>query len=378
MRRKHITFCVEQAYGHVIPTLGISLELMRRGYRVSYAASPSFAAPIRRCGAEALVFLPLDARSRLCQRISKHDGTFDFDTEKDPRLSDDYAKLVQERTQDSLTQLERLYEGDRPDVIVHDDCLDTAARSLAVKWNIAKVRFVPTMMRANEFEYYPEDQLVLVTVPRFFNDVPDDCDDRFHFVGFMPEGRDAFFEPWERDIGVGKIILVSSTTGLLPQVEFCRLAIDAFRDQTCSVVLSVAGGYDPISDIGQASTAALPENFVLNRASSNLEILKCAGLFVGQGGQGSTLEAVYCGVPSILVSPSQFHDVAAGRVAKLGLGIRLPLSETSSELLRATAASLMNDTDTLIRVRLAQKSMHEDKGAEYAANLIERHIAAHS
>jgi hypothetical protein len=42
MAPQHIAFVLEQAYGHVMPTLGIALELIRRGHRVSYATTADF------------------------------------------------------------------------------------------------------------------------------------------------------------------------------------------------------------------------------------------------------------------------------------------------------------------------------------------------
>ena len=229
------------------------------------------------------------------------------------------------------------------------------------------------MVFAEELQGFNADDLVLVAVPRFFNEILADFDARFHFIGFIPEGRDLIFEPWRPKNPREKPILVSSTTGMLPQIKFCELAVKAFANSPWNIVLSIAGAWDPISDLAPESLA-LPSEFEVTRSSSNFEILKSASLFVGQGGQGSTLEAIYHAVPSLLVSPSQFHDVAARRVAELGLGIRVSLADVSPKTLREAAASLMSDDAVSARLKRARNYMLDHNGAQAAANLIQKHI----
>jgi len=121
----------------------------------------------------------------------------------------------------------------------------------------------------------------------------------------------------------------------------------------------------------------LPENFQINRFSSNLDILEHACLFIGQGGQGSTLEALYCGVPVLLIPPTWIQDPIASRIVELGLGARLA-SDVSPSSLRQHALSVLEDNDTLIRVRQAQQSMRDERGAEVAADIINGYLFARS
>jgi len=361
MRQRHIAFLLEQAYGHIIPTLGIALELIRRGHRVSYAVTHDFARPIRSIGAQAVVFKPLVTRPKLLPQVY-HDRNV-------------VEKLRREKTEDSLAQLEVLFHDDRPDLVIQDDCEDFAGRSLASKWGIPQIRFFPAAIQPEWEDSFANDQLVLISVPRFFQSHPERFAKRYKFIGFIPEGRKQFFEPWKVIDQDRKTILVSVTTGYLPQIEFCKLAVSAFRDQCWNIVLSIGGTLDRVSEIAPTSLADLPQNIQLNRFSSNFEILEHACLFVGQGGQGSTLEALYCGVPALLSSVESSPDemIVVDRVVELGLGAKLATTELSAESLRNAAASLLRDGDTLSRVREVQKSMREERGAVVAANLIEEY-----
>ena len=374
MHRKHVAFILEQAYGHIIPTLGITLELLRRGHRVSYAVTDRFASSLIRIGAEVAVFDQLETRSPICQAAQTADGGYDFTGE--PHLDSLIRDLGVRRTADSVSKLELAYSGNRPDIVIHDDDLDTTGRELALKWGIPKIRYNHCYLTKEDMRFFEEDDLIIVTVPKFMNQNPDSFEERFHFVGFIPEGRREFFEPWKFNTDAEKVIVASATTGLLPQVEFCKLMIDAFGNQPWRVILTPGGRHDPISEVKEDMFSSLPDNFTINRASSILEIVERACLFIGQGGQGSILEALYHGVPLLMIPSASFQEQLADHLEELGLARRLLAPDISAEGVRSAAVATLNDTEILQRVRQARHSMHEDRGAILAAGLIENRLLA--
>jgi len=362
-RMKHVAIAVEQAYGHILPTVGIAMELVSRGHRVSYAVTKEFGAGVTRIGARPLVFDPIVTRPAILTSIA--DGN--------PMA---VAGLRLEKTENSLSQLEGIFQSDRPDLIIHDACEDFAGRSLAMKWGIPHVRVSPvppTSTNGGEMEF-EDDSVVLVMVPKFFCDrLPTLHKDKIKVIGFAPEGRDKFFEPWKPAIDGRQLILVSVTTGILAQTDFCRTAIEAFRGKPFRVVLSI-GGLDRVSRITLQDLGDIPENVEINQSASNFAILRHAVLLITQGGQGSILEALHCGVP-VLTAPNYFWDEDASNViAQLGLGARLAHAEEGPEKLRETAVALLNDTDTRARVGLAKRSMHNDHAARAAADVVDTYL----
>jgi UDP:flavonoid glycosyltransferase YjiC (YdhE family) len=372
MAAMHIGFVLYPAYGHVLPTLSIATELIRRGHRVSYAITESFAPAIVRAGARPVIIDPPEIREEICHSTALPLGGHDFRL-ADPATRQRVGSLRQQRTAALLLQLEARYADDPPDVVVHDDCLDSAGRTLAQNWSLAHVRFCQIPLQPADLPSFAADQTVILPIPRFFNNHSAAFDDRFHFVGFIPDARHTTPRPPPRDDR--KVILAAPTTGLLPQLDFCNTVVHAIRESEYTVVLSVPGSLDPLSTIGAAALGSLPANFVLNTSSPHVRILQDAQLFIGQGGPGSTLEAVYSGVPSLLVPPTQDHDRAATRIAELGLGMRLSLAEASPEQLRSHAIALISDSATLARVRDARDRMRSDRGATAAADLIEGRLA---
>jgi demethyllactenocin mycarosyltransferase len=358
---KHIAFTLEQAYGHILPTLGIAIELIRRGHRVSYAVTRDFAPGISRIGARALVFSPMVTRPALLNAINQGD-------------EDGVDELRRVKTNHSLAQLQEMFRDDQPDLIVHDACEDFAGRLFASNQGVPSVRFAPVPVKLEKDQELSGDNAILIGIPRFFIERIGQVESpRVRVVGFIPGGRGTFFEPWTAPNNGSKTILVSVTTGILPQIDFCKMIIDAFRDAPFQVVLSI-GGLDRVSKIAPADLGQLPDHFELNRGSANFEILQHAALFVTQGGQGSILEAIYQGVP-ILGIPSYFWDEDACRmVVDLGLGARLSFSDASPERIREHAENLLDDQAIRVRLQGFQHSMSQDSGAEVAADVIESNL----
>ena len=371
MKQKHVAFIVEPVYGHLVPTLGIASELLRIGYRVSYAIKEQFETRIHAIGAEALIYQPLENKVKMFHEVRRK-GTYYWGKEtidRDEDLTNLGKKMWDEEVQDTFSKLESLYKHDRPDVILYD-CMNPAGRRLADALGVAAIEHSPLLItKDNPFWSYDE-RLVLVSIPRFFQRNAEELDDRFQFVGFIQNDRKKFFAPWKSQFPGRKTVLVSATTGLLPQIEFLRAAIAAFSDSAYQIVLSIGDQTSP------SLLAPLPVNCEVNRCSANLEILETASLFVGQAGTGSVLEALYCAVPQLLVPPPfpAFDDNAI-RIAELGLGTRLQESEATVENLKKAAEGLLQDDATRSRLQEVAKGMRAGNGARIAANLIGTHIS---
>jgi MGT family glycosyltransferase len=146
------------------------------------------------------------------------------------------------------------------------------------------------------------------------------------------------------------------------------MAASAFQDLPAEIVLSIGEDVDP------HLLKAIPSNCVINRSSPNFDILPHCRLFIGQGGPASILEAIEFGVPVLIIPPSKAHDICARRVVELGLGARLLNSSLSIASLRSIAEELLDDTDSLTRVRYFQRLVRKTNGAVTAATLIESHL----
>lgn len=134
----------------------------------------------------------------------------------------------------------------------------------------------------------------------------------YHFVG--PQ------IPYEsRKNKVDDILYVSLGTicciGRKPVFQSC---IDAFADNGHPVVISVGPGYTA-ADFGP-----LPKNVSIAQHVDQLDALSRAFAFVSHGGMGSIQEAVWWGVPSVIVPRPVFDQITtAQRIAELQCGVAL-------------------------------------------------------
>jgi UDP:flavonoid glycosyltransferase YjiC (YdhE family) len=350
---------------------------MKRGHRVSYVVAESFASLIRSIDATPVVIDFLKTRETAIGELLIEGDHMNV------RHAADYQQqfmkdLVGKQTQHALAQLERSHTGRIPDMVVHDDSMDNTGRVWAERLGIPKVRLATQFIDERYVDSYVRDEVVVVTVPEFFQRPLEriESDPRFRFVGFIPEARCIAFRPWQPLNAAKPRVLVSPTTGLLQQVSFCKRIVEIFRDQPWDVILSISGSHDKLSAFDADALDELPRNTHLNLHAGNFAILPNAHLFIGQAGQGAALEAIYCGLPQILLPPTRYHYCVARRVEELGLGVCLPLAELSRETLLGHAARLLEDRVTLARVREAQSWMRERSGAALAADILEANCAA--
>lgn len=135
--RAHIAMFSIAAHGHVNPSLDVIRELVSRGHRVSYAIPASFADKVAATGAEPVIYtstLPTD------------DDPEAWGTELIDNLEPFLADAVQ-----ALPQLVTAFEGDEPDLVLHD-ITSYPARVLAHRWGVPAVSLWPNLVPWEGYE----------------------------------------------------------------------------------------------------------------------------------------------------------------------------------------------------------------------------------
>lgn len=115
----HIAMFSIAAHGHVNPSIEVIRELVARGHRVSYAIPASFAEKVAETGATPVIYtstLPTD------------DAPEAWGTE----LIDNLEPFLTDAVQ-ALPQLAAAFEGDEPDLVLHD-ITSYPAPVLAHRW----------------------------------------------------------------------------------------------------------------------------------------------------------------------------------------------------------------------------------------------------
>ncbi|MZF58587.1 macrolide-inactivating glycosyltransferase [Streptomyces sp. SID5594] len=393
--RAHIAMFSIAAHGHVNPSLEVIRELVRRGHRVSYAIPASFADKVAATGAEPVIYtstLPTD------------DDPEAWGTELIDNIEPFLADAIQ-----ALPQLIAAFEGDEPDLVLHD-ITSYPAPVLAHRWGVPAVSLWPNLVPWEGYEkevgepmtaelkqtergqaYYarfdgwladnglghvPSDDFVarprrgLVLIPEALQPNADRVDrDMYTFVGAC-QGDRADQGEWERPAGAGKVLLVSLGSSFTKQPAFYRECVAAFGDlPDWHVVLQIGAHVDP------AELGDVPANVEVHAWVPQLAVLKQADAFITHAGAGGSQEGLATGTPMVAVPQAVDQFGNADMLQALGVARHIPMEEADAATLREAVLALAGDPEVAERSARLRDQMAKEGGAPRAADLIEAELS---
>lgn len=180
--------------------------------------------------------------------------------------------------------------------------------------------------------------LTVVYTAREFNPGGASFDASYVFTGpsILERTLDTEF-PWDKLSG-NRLIYISMGTINTALLGFYKLCLEAFNETDYQVVMSV-GNKTEIASLG-----TIPDNFIICQQVPQLEILKHSALFISHGGLNSINEAIYYGVPLIVLPLANDQYLTAAQVTKMNAGITLSFQETSAAELISTADRIINNS----------------------------------
>lgn len=392
----HIAMFSIAAHGHVNPSLEVIRELVARGHRVTYAIPPALAEKVAETGAEPKLW------------NSTLPGP-DADPEAwGSTLLDNVEPFLADAVQ-ALPQLIEAYEGDEPDLVLHD-IASYPARVLAHRWGVPAISLSPCMVAWEGYEkevaepmweepkktergraYYERFQAwleengitqhpdpfagrpdrSLVLIPKALQWNADRVDQSVHsFVGACQADRTAEGD-WQRPADAEKVVLVSLGSAFTKQPAFYRECVRAFGDLPGWHLVLQVGRHVDAADLGD-----VPADVEVHSWVPQLAILKQADLFVTHAGAGGSQEGLATATPMIAVPQAADQFGNADVLQALGVARHIPTDEATAELLRETALALVDDPEVARRLKDIQAEMAHEGGTERAADLIEAELAA--
>jgi MGT family glycosyltransferase len=383
---RHLAFVSLPAHGHVTPTLPVVAELARRGWRISYATGEQFGPEVEKAGAT------------LVRTSTPAPAAPPPPTVTGPAALASFLQRIVTDARASLPVLTAHFRADPPRAVCYD-ATSLAGRILAAETGAADVALLPTFAtneRSSPFARAgappPEilavvremadlaaahgvelqrrvgmlapASLNVVFVPREFQPGADTFDDRFRFVGPSPGTRedDGGWAPPDEPV-----LFVSLGTAFNDRPEFFRTCLEAFADR--GPVAMAVGQRVGVGDLG-----AVPGNIDVRPWFPQPAVLRHAAAFVSHGGMGSTMEALYYGVPLVCVPQMLEQEANAGRVAELGLGVRLDAARITAADLRTAVDAVTTDAAMRTALDRMRTAVRAAGGAEAAADAIEAHL----
>ncbi len=393
----HIAMFSIAAHGHVNPSIEVIRELVARGHRVSYAIPAAFAEKIAETGATPVIYtstLPTD------------DEPEAWGTE----LIDNLEPFLNDAIQ-VLPQLAAAFEGDEPDLVLHD-ITSYPAPVLAHRWGVPAVSLSPNLVAWEGYEeevaepmfaglkasergqaYYarfaawliengldgqierlqsrPRRSLVLI--PEALQPHADRVDRSVHtFVGACQGDRSATQGSWERPAAAEgkKVLLVSLGSAFTKQPAFYRACIDAFADLPDWHVVLQIGKFTDEADLGE-----IPANVEVHRWVPQLDILRQADAFITHAGAGGSQEGLATATPMVAVPQAVDQFGNADMLVSLGVARHVPMADADAATLREAVLALVADPGVAARAEAVRAAMAAEGGTRQAADLVEAELS---
>lgn len=391
MDRSHIAFLSFPHPPHVNPTLPIVSVLVRRGFHVSYVTSEKFRDRVVAVGAEVITCQSFDAQA-------DHHFNKQTDRSGDSRLVDRAFELADNMQEVAMS----VFETHPPAVLIYDPGA-IAGRLLAHRLGVPSILTTPMFavdlkrldiqvnhakfreeiidteraiahhlkgrgIEAAELQSYAAAPTIHL-LPRVLQPDGDVFGERYFYAGRCA-GEQPFYGEWRNVCDCGRpIVLVSSSTTALQRSHYYRMCIEALDGLGWHVVLS-------IGDHGDASSLLpLPPHFEIVQTTSHLAILRYATLMICMGGNMTVSEALYHGVPLIVMSHGHPElEWQADNMAEKGFGIHLRNAETDSCTLRQAVLQISSGSKFHLRATRLKWAVRREPGAEETANRIEDSI----
>lgn len=394
-RPAHVAMFSIAAHGHVNPSIEVIRELVARGHRVTYAIPPVFAEKVAGTGAEVKPW------------HSTLPSPDDDPSAWGNTLLDNVEPFLADAIQ-ALPQLIEAYDGDEPDLVLHD-ITAYPARVLAHRWGVPAISLSPNLVAWEGYEeeiaepmwaepretergkaYYARFHALLeengitehpdsfagrparslVLIPRALQPHADRVDESVYtFVGAC-QGDRAAEGDWKRPAQAEKVVLVSLGSTFTDQPDFYRECVRAFGGMPgWHLVLQIGRRLDP------AVLGAVPDNVEVCSWVPQLAVLKQADLFVTHAGAGGSQEGLATATPMIAVPQAVDQFGNADVLQGLGVARRIATPEATAETLREAALALVDDVEVARRLKVIQTEMAQEGGTRRAVDLIEAELS---
>ena len=144
--------------------------------------------------------------------------------------------------------------------------------------------------------------------------------------------------------------------------ELLKRLIAAFADIPARFIVNVGGYFD--------SYDSVPDNVFLGDWFPQPSVVEHSDLFIHHGGNNSFCEALYHGVPSLVMPYCWDGHDNAQRTEATSIGARMDRADWTPESLRATIMSLLENEGMRSRLKVISEDMQRTPGTERAATAI--------
>jgi UDP:flavonoid glycosyltransferase YjiC (YdhE family) len=410
------------AYGHITPTLPLAQELVARGEEVSYCLPEKYRPAVASTGAGFVPYQP-SGRGFRWRPLSCEDLFFwqplhmaVFSLEALPQL----IEIMYEQQPDYLiydisclwgrlaarlmqlpaigfhttfvfneylgpifwTLLQQAERASMPCLAdAHSSGVEQQVTFRSVVEQLCSTYHLPLIELKSFFDH--AERLNLVSIPPAFQPGVENFDDRFRFIGpTIVQRREATDLPLAQ-LKPQPTLYISLGTVCNHEMHFFKTCFAAFgktgaatnryrllprrgrnEEERAWQVILATGKSDP------ATLGTVPQNFVVRPYVPQLDVLQQTTVFLTHGGMNSIMEALYYGVPLVVIPQMTEQVITAKRVEELGLGIAVEKSSLTAKSLQEAVIHVAKNQEIHRRVHQMQGTFRQMEGARSAADAV--------
>ncbi|NQX58339.1 macrolide family glycosyltransferase [Paenibacillus qinlingensis] len=379
--------------GHINPTIGVVQELISRGEEVVYVCIEAFRERIEKTGATVRTFddqqfikaFISGGRNYMLERINGLLLTTDIvipsvleqikDEQFDYIIHDAMfgcgrllAQLLQlpainsctsfAQSRESIEQeLEQFYTN------VSSDIVQAIYEQFHILTRMVKEKYDVDIHSPYEVWCNPAP-LSIVYTTREFQPNGESFDQTYKFVGPSISTRLSSESNTYTENQAEKPIYISLGTVFNRSIDFYKLCIEALGNTEHTIIMSI-GNNVRLSDLGE-----IPTNFTVKPYVPQTELLPNTKLFITHGGMNSVHEALYYGIPLIVIPQSADQPIIAEQVESIGAGLTLQMQTLQANQLRDAVDQVLSNTSFLTAVAKIRDSFQESGGYRQAVDEI--------
>lgn len=185
---------------------------------------------------------------------------------------------------------------------------------------------------------------------------------QYYFVGPACEESAA---PQQSEHGPHPLVYLSMGTMINQSLRFYRRCIAAFDDKDVTLIISLGARIRP------EPLGILPDNIQVFAHVDQIKVLQTCDLFITHDGMNSVHEAMYYGVPMIVIPVGNDQPTVARRVQETGLGEVCTAKQASSDELYRTAMRMLVAPPQAAVQRMSERA-HRAGGNRWITDVIEQ------
>lgn len=360
--------------GHIIPTLGLVKELLKRENQVTYLLAYEWKNHILQTGAEFMGYK--NAKKLSDQLKNAYDAADEIAKEYDLILYEQFFFLGKHVAEKWNKPAIRIFTSIASNKEIMKEFIN-AGGALAIfrsQWvcrkftkNVSKGIPLMTDSWLKEIIQNPPNLNFVYTIREFQPYEEEFPDEHFKFIGASIYKRDIQSE-FQMPVTNKKIIYISLGTIVNNAKSFYKKCMKAFEKEDVMVIMSIG------NLVKRNSLGHIPDNFYIYSSVPQLEVLEKSDVFITHGGLNSVSEAMYFGVPMVVFPYETDQPLNAKCIERLGVGKRLDRKKVTSELLKTVVTSLLNDNTIAQNTKKVKEKMQSAPGNSFASDLIMKYF----